>query len=223
MLIAAVLVMMIFVGAHPVAIGAVALMIVSPVYFLVAVGGWAAWSKWRSRPARPGSDEEAAYLHGIAAELRSGASLRDAITAAADRSPSLDLGLAVRLAKAGRPLDQVADSLRDVLAANGTLVAASVRLASTTGATAADLFGRLAASAAQAAEVARERSALTAQARLSAVIVGGAPVAAVVLSFATGSSLFSAGPVAQAVGVIGVGLQISGVGVVVLMLRHAAR
>ncbi|MDH3425327.1 MAG: hypothetical protein OEM22_01530 [Acidimicrobiia bacterium] len=223
MLIAAVLAMMILAGAQPVAIGVVALVIASPVHFLLAVGGWALWSKWHGRPSRPGSDEEAAYLQGIAAELRSGASLRDAIGAAADRAPSLDLGLAVRLAAAGRPLDQAARALRSALAVNGRLVAASVRLASTTGAEAADLFGRLAESATQAAEVARERRALTAQARLSAFIVGGTPIAAVALSFATGSSLFSAGPLARAVGVIGIGLQLSGVAVVVLMLRHGAR
>lgn len=190
------------------------------------------WLRSRPRPVpklcraeRPGPGDEVALLNGIAAELRSGASLRMALVAGAERAPQLDLGRAVRAAAAGQPMSDVAAELAGALPSNGRFVAAAVRLTATSGGRAASVFEELALHAAETGELSRERRAQTAQARLSAFVVGGAPVAMVVVLLITGKAqaLLAAGPVGHAMAAIGVGLELVGLVVVAIVLRNAER
>ncbi len=170
-------------------------------------------------------EDEGVFLQAVAAELRSGAAVRMAIADAADRATSLPLAQVARLARAGRPLDELAAPLSAALAGNGALVAAAVRIAGRTGGRIADTFDELALIAGEDMELRGETRAATAQARLSAWIVGGIPVGYLAYAAASGrlSALVDTGAVG--IGVLGVGgtLLIAGVVAVVAIVRKAQR
>lgn len=170
-------------------------------------------------------DPEAVLLLALAAELRAGAGWRSALGAAADRVGAEALPLARARARAGAPAAAVAAALRSELPHSGRAAAAALRLVATSGGPAADVFATLAAQAAARSAERRDRAAITAQARLSAALVGGAPVLLVGLLVATGRSGGLAGAGAAGAGLLAVGfaLQALGIAVVVAMLRGAAR
>ncbi len=211
-------------GAPLPALGVAVLAMWQPLWLLAAAVVWAGVARKRSRRVRPGPSDEAGFLQGLAAELDAGASLRAAVTAAAARAPALDLSRACRLADAGLPAEEVGEALQEALPGNGRLAAAAFRLASGTGGRVAALFHTLAARAAEAGRLSRERRALTAQARASAWVVGGMPVALLVLLAATGrlGPLLSAPAGAVVLGV-GLALEAAGVAAVWLMVRGAGR
>lgn len=161
----------------------------------------------------------------MAAELRSGASLRSALEEAAHRVPQIELGRPVRLAAAGMPMTEVAETVEAQLPANGRLAAAAFRLSDWSGARVADTFEGLAERAAATAELARERKAATAQARLSALIVGVAPIIFTVLLVATGrgAGLVAYGGLGWLVLGVGLGLEVIGLVVVAVIVRRAER
>lgn len=208
-------------GPHPAWAGILAFAYLSPAGFLTAAGSWGAFQavqRSRARRALPGA--EADFLRGVAAEVEAGASIRQAVVAAADRAPTLGLDGVVRLAAAGRPAPEVADGLARALPINGRLAAAAYRLVAETGASASAVFAGLAVRAAGAGDMAREGRALTAQARLSAWLVGGLPVVAIAALSLAGRGPDPAGAggllIAAGVGLIAVG------GVVVwLMVRRS--
>jgi tight adherence protein B len=193
-----------------------------PVVFLAGVAGWTMWR--RRRPADAGASAEADLLRGMAAELAAGASLRGALVAASDRAPRLDLQRAVRLAEAGFPAGDVGAALRDALPHNGRLVAPAFRLAAETGGRASGIMTTLAARADDIGTLARERRALTAQARLSAWIVGGAPLLVLGALAAAGRlGPLAADPAGRIVLVLGIAFEGAGVAAVAVMLRRAGR
>ena len=97
------------VGIHPVMAGAAVLAATRPWLFLAACAGWAGYAWFERRRGMPSPDDEARLLRSLAAELRSGASLRPALAEAAHAAPALDLSGPTRLAVAGMPMDLVAD------------------------------------------------------------------------------------------------------------------
>jgi tight adherence protein B len=210
-------------GAPWPAVAIVAFGLWQPGWFLVGAGVWAVVARLRSRETA-GPDDEAAYLRGVAAELAAGSSLRSAVANAEPVSP-MPLDRARRAAVSGRPATAVATALGEALPVNGRLAGPAYRLAADTGGAAATVFASLADRAAREGELARERRALTAQARLSAWIVAGAPATLVILFYATGrgSALLRLGFVGIVVAAVGFGLQAAGVLVVWLMLRRAER
>jgi len=182
-----------------------------------------AWRRvrWDREPKR--ADSEAVFLGAVRAELRAGASVRQAVVAAAARVPELSLGPAVRLARAGLPLGEVGRAAAAALPVNGAHAAAALEMTALTGARAAALFGRLAERAADVQTLARERRALTAQARFSATIVAGLPVLVAVFVIASGgaSATAAAGPLGALVLGVGVALELAGLGVIVWLLRRS--
>lgn len=193
----------------------------NPVLILVMAAAWAVWSHQRRRRAVD-PDAESDFLRAIASEARAGAAPRVALAAAIERVPRLGLEHAGRMALAGLPIDRVASSVATALPDGGTLVAAALRLASTSGGRLAGLMDRLAVHAAERGRLERERRALTAQARLSAGVVGVLPLALVGLLTATGR-LPSLTGTAGVVAVVGIGMQAAGGAVVWVMVRRAAR
>ena len=177
------------------------------------------------RRVRSGPSDEVALLNGLAAELRAGASLRMALVAGAERAPDLELGRAVRAAAAGLPMSEVAAGVEESLPGNGRLVAGALRLAASSGGRSAVVFEELALRAAEAGELSRERRARTAQARLSAMVVAGAPVVmvAVLLMTGKGQVLLEAGAVGHVIAAVGIGLIVAGLAVVAAVLRTAER
>lgn len=190
-----------------------------PLFGLVVGVGWAAVARRRA-VSPPGPDDEATLLHGLAAEMAAGAAPRSALAGAARRVPRLDLSRAVRLAVAGMPADRVAPALQAALAVNGRLVAGAWLLAARSGGPASDIFHSLALRSSEVGALRRERRALTAQARASAWVVAGLPVALLSAMAVTGRLDFS-DPALTGVIAVGMGLQLAGVGVVVTMLRRA--
>jgi len=205
------------------AVAAIALAVFRPVWFLVGAVVWAV-IHWRSRTG-PTADDESAFLRGLAAELAAGASLRRGVTAAAARAPALDLDGAVRLCEAGFPVDEIGRSVGAALPVNGVAAAAAFRLAAGTGGAVGPVVAALASRAEAMGRLSRDRSALTSQARLSAWIVGGAPIGLVLFGLLTGRGI-DAGELGRGGTVlIGIGLALiaSGSLAVWAMVRRADR
>jgi Flp pilus assembly protein TadB len=225
MLIVVVSAMALVAGAPPVGVAAATLAVISPRWFLVAVAAWAAYSWNERRRAAVGPDDEAALLRALSAELRSGASLRSAFAEAAHSVPSLDLAASVRVAAAGMPVDLVVDDLEETLPENGRLVGAAFRLSSWSGARVAAVFDNLASRATEAADLSRERRAATVQARLTAAIVGVAPLAISLFLFVAGRVSIPEGIGVLGIVVVGLGLalEVMGLAIVGVIIRRESR
>ena len=223
MLTAALLAAAIASGAHPTVVGLAAVALLEPrlvVLGAAVVGVYSVWSRRSSSDA----DAEAAFLTALASELRGGASLRHALFEAAVRVP-VGLEAAGRLARAGMPMDRIAPLLRRGLAHNGVTGAAALELSAWSGARTATLFEGLAERAREAAELSREERAATTQARLSAWVVGLAPLAFTALVLAGGGlGSFDPfdGPAAVVIGA-GIALEVCGLAVGALILRRGSR
>ncbi len=211
------------IGAPLPSLAALGLAVWQPVWALGAIG---AWTVLNVRRSATGTDEaEAAYLQAVAGELRAGSSLRHALGAASYRATRLRLNRALRLAKAGRPLDHVAEALEGALPRLGGLTASAVRTAGVTGGRAADVFDGLALVANEEVDLVRERRAATAQARFSAWIVGGIPVLYLLYAGVAGrlEILRTAGPIGIALLGVGSLLLVGGIVAMWGMLRKAER
>ena len=133
------------------------------------------WERIRSRHRRSQLDEHQFYA-AVHAEMRGGASLRRALADAAAGHDAAELRAVRRAASSGAPIAGIAAGLRS-LPGSGDRAAVAVRVAARSGGMAADVFLRLADRASEDAELARQRRVLTTQARMSALIVGGLPLA----------------------------------------------
>lgn len=165
----------------------------------------------RRRSQRSGSDAE--FFEAVAAELRRGASLRHALAWAAPESG------AARLATTGQPMATVVTALETDVPLRGELAGAGIALAGRSGAPAAALFARLADRSRVGEQLARELRVLSAQARISAAVVGLIPIGlGVGLVMSRGSAVL-ASPAARSLVGVGLGLQLLGLGTVALLLR----
>ncbi len=157
----------------------------------------------------------------IAAQLRAGHTLRQAVTVAARTS---GMARVARLAAAGLPMDRVAAALGDG-GDEATLTAAAVRMAARSGGRSASVFDALGAAMLDAEALRRERRAAAAPAVLAAWIVGGLPVGYLLFLAVDGrlvSILTSGGPVAVLTGA-GSALVLAGVAAVVVQARGVDR
>jgi Flp pilus assembly protein TadB len=206
-----------------IAIAAVAA--IEPRLVLVGAAVWGVVATLRRGATSVTPDDEATLFRAMAAELRSGASLRSALAEAAHRVPQIELDRPVRFAAAGMQMTEIAEAIELQLPENGRLAAAAFRLSDWSGARVADTFDGLAERAAATAELARERRAATTQARLSALIVGVAPLAFTVLLVATGRSagLVAHGGLGWLVLGVGLGLEMLGLIAVAAIVRRAER
>lgn len=210
-------------GIHPAVVALAGLASIEPKLLLLGAGVWGVVAAIRRRARPATADDEATYFRALSAELRAGASLRGAIGEALDRVPELSLGPAPRYAQAGLPMDEIADAVEARFPENGRLAAAAFRLSDWSGARVAATFEDLAERAAASADLVRERKAATAQARLSALVIGVAPVAFALLLFLTGrgSGFAAHGTIGVIVLGTGLALEITGLAVVALIMRRA--
>ena len=139
----------------------------------LAVLGVPPLQRWRIQ-RQPVADEQQFFL-AIHAELRSGASLRHAIAAAAHDQTGRLMDHLGRTARSDEPLDAVVAAMRR-LPQLGDRAAVATRVAAETGGRAADVFLRLADRARADTELRLQSRTLTTQARLSAAIVGSLPL-----------------------------------------------
>ena len=211
------------IGAPLPALAALGLAAWQPVW---ALGGVLTWMALNARhQGLSGEEREAAYLLAIAGDLRAGSSLRFALGAAAQQATGLRLERAVRLARAGQPLDRVADQMEVALPRLGRLAASAVRTAGITGGRVADVFDGLALLATDEVDLIRERRAATAQSRFSAWIVGGIPVVYLVVAGVTGrlAVLHTAGAIGVVLLSLGLVLLAGGIATIWATLRTAGR
>lgn len=178
----------------------------------------------RRRREQPGAETEAAYHAAVAAELRSGASLRAALAHAAARTPALVPGGVARRLRSGQPLGRLVAELAAPFTSTGRLLGPAVMVAAEAGGRAAAVFDRLAWRAADDAALVHEQRTATAQARLSAWVVAGLPLAALGVAASTGrlAALMAAGRLGIFVLAAGLGLVGAGLVAVVLLMRRRA-
>ncbi|HUG74888.1 MAG TPA: type II secretion system F family protein [Acidimicrobiia bacterium] len=203
-------------------VGLVVLALWKPWLVVIGATGWAVLTRLRARADRPSADDEAAFLRAFAAEMSSGASLRSALATAVDQFPGLRLELAGRMARSGIAAHRIADVLSSARPVNGRLAGAAWLLAARSGGPAAAVAQMIAVLSAEHGELARERKALTAQARASAWVVAAIPLILLVATIGSGRvSLDDPGlmPILAA----GIAMQAAGVAIVVTMLRRSAR
>ncbi len=212
-------------GVHPAVLALAALAAIEPRLFLLGAAIWAVVHAMRRRRRRVTPDDEATYFRALSAELRAGASLRGALGEAVDRVPTLSLDRAVRYAAAGAPMTEIADIVEVQLPENGRLAGAAFRLSDWSGAHVADTFAGLADRASASAELARERRAATAQARMSAIVIGFVPIAFAALLLVTGrgAGLLDHGWIGLLILGAGLTLEVLGLLVVALIIRREDR
>lgn len=155
---------------------------VSPVV-AAGAGGCLVWW-WRRRLAQARAERQRQLpeaLERMAAALRAGSSLAQALgEASRSVAPPLGVELAgmARLAARGRPVAEVVDQWAAAQGDPGSrLVATAVALAHAVGAAPARALDGVAATLREGLEAAGERRALATQARVSAMVLAGAPVA----------------------------------------------
>jgi Flp pilus assembly protein TadB len=166
------------------------------------------------RAVRAPVADAAAYFDAVAGELRRGAALRQALAIAA---PQTRLA---RLAATGQPMELVAAEVQTMFTLDDELAAAGIQLAGRSGAPAAVLFSRLAERLRAGEQLARDRRTLTAQARLSAAVIGLLPVApaAIMAASSRGRLFLEPGPTRLVV-LFGFALQVLGLIVIGVLLR----
>ena len=203
---------------------AVALVVVLPLPLVLAAALVLLLSAfWRREPAT-GADWERVFLEGMVAELRGGATVRTAIGAAAHRVPELTASGWVRGAVAGRPLSEVALGMRREMVISGRAAAAALTFAADSGGASVGVFTSLAQQTDDVIELDRERRVASAQARLSAMVVSGAPLPILVwlASRGTLAELVGSAPGRLVLGA-GIALEVAGIALTVLQLRRPRR
>lgn len=185
---------------EPAALGAVVFL---PWWMTLA--GLAAGVFLARRARRLDPYQEVAYLQAVSAELRAGRSLRQALVEGGSRAPGLDLDYTARLARSGRPMEEVAQAASAALPEAGTLAAAALRIGAESGGGVASAFATLAGIQADRIELARENRAAGAAARASAAVLTILPIGGLFFAFSTGMlsellALGRVGPILVAVG-----------------------
>lgn len=191
---------------------------------LVVMVGLVGRSRIRPRRiATIGPAEEAQLFSGIVTELQSGASPRGALAAAAARLNRSDLDRMGRLALAGLPFTDIAAAL-DAAGFASTRVGAALEIVDLTGGRAADVFATLRDRARAMVDLEREKRALTAQVRISAVVVALLPLAMLTFHLLGGTlgRMITSGPAGRAVAATGVVMQVAGSWLVWRISRRAA-
>jgi len=199
----------------------VAVAVIRPWVFLGLCTLWAVVS--RLRRSRKTTTDEAAVLRAVAAELRAGATVRAALAGAAHVHPELiSVG---RLAAAGVAFAELGSPLCEALPETGRRLAAALTFGSSAGGSVVAAVDRLVHAVVETAQLDHELRAATAQARLSAVVVGVAPLVFSAFLFLSGvaAAPWAAGGIAATTAAIGLALQFCGLLVVAVMVRRRGR
>ena len=127
-------------------------------------------------PRRTDHAGDVRLLGTVAGDLRAGQSLRSALASGFGTDPTTPLGRVGRRARLGVPMQDVVAGLEDGFGRHGRLVAASLRLVARRGGSAVEALEAAALLVREDLELERELAAATAPARLSALVVGAAPL-----------------------------------------------
>ncbi len=156
----------------------------------------------RHRTGPEAGSRDAHFCGLVAAELRSGVSLRKALEAAAVDAGDADLE---RLCTSGRPYSELAAGTARLLPVVGPAAGAAVLLAGKVGGRVAGSFEALGRMADDEEEMCRERRTATAQVRASAILIASLPPLLLAMLVATGRT-----EVLGASGASGLGMMAAG-------------
>jgi tight adherence protein B len=183
---------------------------------IVGVGTPVALVAAHGRRARAVAAAVPPTVDRVASELRAGGTIATAVTAIAhgDGALASDFARVEARVLLGAPLTDALDAWARERSANGVDVAAgALAMCATVGGRAADALEGLASSLRDRAAVAAEAQALSAQARLSAIVVGGAPLLYLGWSALTDENAFHAltgTPAGRVCVVVGLVLEVVG-------------
>lgn len=139
------------------------------IYLPVVVGCIIVWVAWRARPRE--DNRPALFCEGVAAELRAGATLRDALTTAATSVGGVSpVGDSLQSSIAG-VADRVSNEFPDI----GEELRLTILNAARSGSNASDLFDEIGSLALAQAEIRHEVQVATAPGRATALLLVGAP------------------------------------------------
>lgn len=196
------------------------LAILAGVAFLpYAVVGLIAIVVWKSRAVE--ESRPALFCEGVASELRSGATLRDALTTSVTsvgaRSHSLGL-------LSGSPMTEVAAFVASEFPDIGEELRLTIVNASRSGSDAAALFDEIGSLAIAQSEISREVRVATAPGKLTALVLVGAPMLFMASQLGSGDlGRLLASSEQRVVALIGLGVFALGFGISSLVLWRAGR
>lgn len=189
------------------------------VYLPAAVGALIALHWFRARPDE--TSQPALFCEAVAAELRAGASLRDALATAATSVGSVPTSIDL---PSGSPMTEVAARVSESFPAIGEELRLVVVAASRSGSDAAALFDEIGSLAIAQSEVRREVRVATAPGRATALVLIGAPLFYLFSQVGSGGlATFLASSEQRVVAVIGLGLFLLGLAWACLVLWRASR
>ncbi len=174
---------------------------------------------FRSRP--DDTSRPSLFCLGVASELRAGASLRDALTMAAN---SVGIDPTTAGSTSGSPIAEVAAQVADEFPAIGRELQLTVLAAARSGADSASLFDEIGSLAIAQSEIRREVSMATAPGRATVLLLVGAPI--LYLSTRLGSGGLSRlleSPEQRFASLVGLGLFLLGVLATVAVMWRSAR
>lgn len=206
-------------GVHPLAAALLLMLIVDARWAVVVALALVLLARRRRRVDEIVGSRR--FFERVSAELAAGASLRSAIIEGTATLPVAVGAPLVRRLEAGMELTRVGDALAGALPMAGPSLSAAIGAAATGGGSAVEVFTELGLEVAEEVELARERSVLTTQARVTAVVVGGAPFAFLGYQIASGTLVDRlATPPGLMLTAIGGVLVVAGVGLVIIQLRR---
>jgi hypothetical protein len=190
-----------------------ALGIAAPAPFL----GLVALAWWRARPAQ--SLRAVRFSDAVSAELRAGASLRQAVEKSA---LSVDAGDVARLCREGAPMPVIANAASTDFEEVGPELGALLARSGDIGVSPAALFDEIGGLALAQVEVAHEVSMASASARATAAVLVGAAVVGVGWALSRGAlEPYLRQPAQRTAVVLGAALVASGLAVSILIVRRA--
>jgi len=172
------------------------------------------------RHGRPSSADEVSFLSGLAAHMRAGGSIRQAIVEVGSTSP-LGLDGAVRLASAGRSIEDVVARLQPSLPISGTAVGMALTAGSLSGGRLAAALDAIVQLVFDEADLKREVDAATAASRSSAWLISSIPMVGMGVVVASGrlATLAELGSAGWIMVGLGSGLLMAGAAAMALLAR----
>lgn len=194
-------------------------LLAAAVYFPWAVGAAVAWLAWRARP-----DEDhrpSLFCEGVAAELRAGSTLREALATASASVGSTELS---DVGPYVAPISELAAAVGDQFPAIAEELRLTVINASRSGSQAADLFDEIGSLAIAQSEIRREVRIATAPGRATAMLLVGAPATYLVSRAGSGGLERMLESSQQRVALlVGLALFLSGAAAAILVVVRASR
>ena len=195
------------------------LLLAGTVYLPLVVGALIGWHWYRALPDE--TTNPALFCLGTASELRAGASLRDALTAAAT---SVGIDPIAIGATSGAPMAEVAAHVSGQFPSISEEVLLTVMAAARSGSDAAALFDEIGSLAIAQSEIRREVRVATAPGKATALVLVGAPIVYVTGRAGSGNlSELLASAEQRLVTLIGLALFLGGVVVTGLILWRAVK